>query len=179
MKGLIETMYESGEAKDLKKLVGSIVVHFVQCELLGSMLVDWSTLTRSGSLVFENHWNTEKRILEYKKIMNRKKSEMRIEKFRLINAWLDELEKLKHLRNQVVHSAWIPFTGLNEYDRNLVRSISNGKKKLHRERITKKELEKIDQDVICLHSEGWEIFHKIFPFKVSTNKTVKKGKSDG
>ena len=174
MKGLIETMYESGEAKGLKKLIGSIVVHFVQCELLGSMLIDLATLTRSGSLAFENHWNTEKRISEYRKIMSRKKSVIRSDYFRLVNDWLDELEKLKHLRNQVVHSAWIPFIGLNEYDRNIVRNISNGKKELHRERISKGDLQKIDQNVIGLHSDGWDIFHKISPFKASTKRSVKK-----
>lgn len=92
---------------------------------------------------------------------------MEIGHYKLVESWIGDLEKLRDSRNQVVHSAWMPFNGLKEYERSLTRKIANGTKELQRERMTKIELEKINLDIIDLHSEGWEVFHKIFPFKVT------------
>ena len=67
MKAVIDTIYGTKEANNLKGLVGSVVVHFVQCELLGSMLIDVATLTDRGTNVFANKYISKDRILGYKK----------------------------------------------------------------------------------------------------------------
>lgn len=166
MKAVIDTIYGTKEANNLKGLVGSVVVHFVQCELLGSMLIDVATLTDRGTNVFANKYISKDRILGYKKELSQRKDSIKNQHFKLINSWLDCLEKLKGKRNDVVHSAWIPLVGLNEYDRHFAKR----KRGILMETMAKSKLEKINQEMISLHSEGWEIFNKIFPFKISTNK---------
>ena len=165
MQKVIDTIYESEEAIILKKIVGSIVVHFGLCEQLGSVLVDRVTSTQSGRVIFENYSNAGKRIKEYRKVLDKKKGRIKCLGFQEVESWMDDLDYLKDSRNHVVHSAWVPFIGLDEFERDIIIKIPQGKKLLQRERMSKIELEKINHEIVKLHVKGWEIFHKIIPFK--------------